>query len=203
MKPASTSHRRLLLMISLALTAAGCRNENPSDVQPELPADQTIVSEGVLVEVSAPDDQAPLPPAADLIIPGADQAHQKEIEEIEKKNTVTLEEIEATLYFGFDQASLSSEEMYDLKALSVQLKKLPNVAILIEGHTDERGPAIYNKDLGMRRAKSVADYLEAQGIKKSQMKLRSYGSERPAVTGYNKETWARNRRVELTVVAAG
>ena len=178
----------MVLAVAVALAAAGCRNENPADVQPELPADQVIGEEGVLVEISG--DQLASQP---IVIPGEDA--------LEKTDSAVLEEIDATFYFGFDQDSLGSAEILDLKALAEDLGKLPGT-IMIEGHTDERGPARYNKGLGLRRARAVAGVLEQNGIDKARIQLTSYGSERPAVTGYNERSWAKNRRVELTLVSA-
>ena len=199
MRPVTNS--RLVFLMAVALSAAGCRNEKTSDVQPDVPAEQVVVAEGILVEEPS-DPVPPPPPASDLVIPGADQAHLKEIEAIERKNTVSIEEIQATFYFGFDKAALGTIEKQDLKALSSEFKKRPGT-IVIDGHADERGSGHYNKALGLRRAKAVAGYLEQLGIDKSRIKLNSYGSDKPAISGYNKETWAKNRRAELVFISEG
>jgi peptidoglycan-associated lipoprotein len=41
------------------------------------------------------------------------------------------------------------------------------------------------------------------GVKSSQIRLVSYGAERPAATGNSDEDYAKNRRVELVYEALG
>ena len=66
---------------------------------------------------------------------------------------------------------------------------------MLQGHTDERGTREYNLGLGERRAKAVERFLSVQGVSPSQLEVVSYGEERPAVSGYNEDAYAQNRRV--------
>lgn len=80
------------------------------------------------------------------------------------------------------------------------LKHSPNVAILLEGHTDERGGEEYNLALGDRRARSVAAALLRGGVNPWQVVgVISRGELKPAVHGNNPRAWAANRRVEIMV----
>ena len=83
-----------------------------------------------------------------------------------------------------------------LDAQAVALRN-SNVAIVLEGHADERGSREYNLALGERRAKAVADYLAIQGISRSRIEVVSFGEERPVALRSNSEDYALNRRVEL------
>ena len=67
----------------------------------------------------------------------------------------------------------------------------------MEGHADERGTREYNLALGERRADAVRRVLLANGVAASQIKVVSYGEERPAALGHNEDAWALNRRAEL------
>jgi peptidoglycan-associated lipoprotein len=69
--------------------------------------------------------------------------------------------------------------------------------MLIEGHTDERGGREYNLALGQRRAEAVVRALALLGVPDSQTEAVSYGEERPAASGNDEGTWAKNRRAEL------
>ena len=72
--------------------------------------------------------------------------------------------------------------------------------IRVEGHTDDRGSDEYNIALGQRRAQSVRSYLGNLGFSSGSIKTVSYGEEQPNDRGQNEAAWARNRRVEITIV---
>ena len=104
-------------------------------------------------------------------------------------------QLENVFYFDYDQASLGSDVRASLDAQAAALRN-SNVAIVLEGHADERGSREYNLALGERRAKAVADYLAIQGISRARIVV-SFGEERPVGLRSNSEDYALNRRVEL------
>ena len=71
--------------------------------------------------------------------------------------------------------------------------------IEVHGHSDERGSEAYNQSLSTRRAASVIDYLVGQGVDRSRLRAKGFGSSRPAVLGTGKSAWSRNRRVEFVI----
>ena len=71
------------------------------------------------------------------------------------------------------------------------------LTIVIEGHADDRGTREYNLALGQRRAESVADYLESNGINRTRLSIISYGEENPVDASSNEAAWSKNRRVEI------
>ncbi|CAM3952511.1 peptidoglycan-associated lipoprotein Pal [Roseateles saccharophilus] len=101
------------------------------------------------------------------------------------------------IYFDFDSDVVKEEYrgLVDLHAR--RLKAKPQAALMLEGHTDERGGREYNLALGQRRAESVAKSLTLLGTAANQVEAVSFGKERPAVQGSTEEAWAKNRRVEL------
>jgi peptidoglycan-associated lipoprotein len=105
-------------------------------------------------------------------------------------------QLENVFYFDYDQASLGSDVRASLDAQAAALRN-SNVAIVLEGHADERGSREYNLALGERRAKAVADYLAIQGISRARIEVVSFGEERPVALRSNSEDYALNRRVEL------
>ena len=105
-------------------------------------------------------------------------------------------QLENVFYFDYDQASLGSDVRASLDAQAAALRN-SNVAIVLEGHADERGSREYNLALGERRAKAVADYLVIQGISRARIEVVSFGEERPVALRSNSEDYALNRRVEL------
>ncbi|WP_440996288.1 peptidoglycan-associated lipoprotein Pal [Arhodomonas sp. SL1] len=100
-------------------------------------------------------------------------------------------------YFEFDSSQLSPEDVETLTDHAEYLATHPEVSVIIEGHTDERGSREYNLALGERRAQSVADVLTLNGAAGDQVSVVSYGEEKPANPGHNEDAWAENRRAEL------
>jgi peptidoglycan-associated lipoprotein len=103
--------------------------------------------------------------------------------------------------FSYDDSNLASKYLPSANAQAVYLKNHPGARVLIAGHTDERGSREYNVALGERRANTVADILRMAGVERQQVRVVSYGKERPANYGHDDSSHAQNRRVELTYEA--
>ena len=102
-----------------------------------------------------------------------------------------------TIYFEFDSAKLTSESIDILETHGNFVAGNGEVAVRLEGHTDERGSREYNIALGDRRAQSVRRVLLFQGASSDQVETISYGEEKPVASGHDEESWSKNRRVEL------
>ena len=109
------------------------------------------------------------------------------------------EKVGARVYFDTDKHTLASESRATLKKQARWLARHPDLDVVIEGHTDERGTREYNLALGERRANSARNYLIALGVSADRIETVSYGKERPAAMGSNPQAWAKNRRA-VTVV---
>jgi len=107
-----------------------------------------------------------------------------------------------TVYFGFDDSSLTPEARNTLEADRQCLRQRGDPAITVAGHTDERGTTEYNLALGQRRAESVRKYLTGLGADGSKIRVVSHGKERPADPGHDESAWAKNRRAEIAAGAA-
>jgi peptidoglycan-associated lipoprotein len=102
-----------------------------------------------------------------------------------------------TVYFEFDQATLSDPAKETLVRNAEWLRSNANARVQVEGNADERGTNEYNLALGERRAAAVKAYLSSLGIDGSRLVVISYGEERPAESGHGEESWAKNRRVDF------
>jgi outer membrane protein OmpA-like peptidoglycan-associated protein len=69
----------------------------------------------------------------------------------------------------------------------------------VAGHTDSTGAAAYNQQLSERRANSVAQCLESQGLPNNRVVTVSAGETRPVADNSTPEGHQANRRVELTL----
>lgn len=72
--------------------------------------------------------------------------------------------------------------------------------IQVVGHTCDLGTEAYNQDLSERRARSVVEYLTAQGIDAGQIDWRGEGETEPRFPNDGERNRSRNRRVEITFV---
>jgi peptidoglycan-associated lipoprotein len=105
----------------------------------------------------------------------------------------------ATVYFDFNDFSLSEQAKSSLAQNAAWLMNNPGRDVIIEGHCDERGTDEYNIALGERRANSAKRYLISLGVNAAQLSTISFGEERPSVQGYTEDAWAKNRRAEFVV----
>jgi peptidoglycan-associated lipoprotein len=100
------------------------------------------------------------------------------------------------LYFDFDRAAIRGDAKATLDEDARVLATHHPKAIVVEGHCDERGTSAYNLVLGERRARSVKSYLEALGVKYD-VKVVSFGKEKPICSEQNEACWQKNRRAHL------
>ena len=103
-----------------------------------------------------------------------------------------------TVYFDYDSFEVRAEYTTTLEANARYLKANPNRRLALEGHTDERGGREYNLALGQKRAEAVRRSMSLLGVSEAQMEPVSFGEEKPAAFGFDEESFAKNRRVELT-----
>lgn len=104
------------------------------------------------------------------------------------------------IFFEFDQYTLTAEARKVLSDNAEYLKNNPEVKVLIEGHTDERGSDEYNLALGEKRAMAVKNYMTSLGVEPDRLSVISYGEELPLDPGHGEEAWSRNRRAEFKPV---
>ena len=100
-------------------------------------------------------------------------------------------------FFDYDKASIRDDARSALSSTAEFLRSYPSVAIVIEGHCDERGSTEYNVALGDRRSDAAKDFLVSQGVTPDHIQTVSYGKERPFCTQENESCWQENRRAHF------
>jgi outer membrane protein OmpA-like peptidoglycan-associated protein/tetratricopeptide (TPR) repeat protein len=108
-----------------------------------------------------------------------------------------------TIYFDFDKSMLRSVHKTELERTAIMLKRMPNLMLYIEGHTDQRGADAYNQKLSERRSQVVKEYLTKRGVESNRMDYKWFGETKP-VHDCNEVTCTPamhqlNRRTELWV----
>ena len=101
------------------------------------------------------------------------------------------------IYFDYDRYDLRAEDKSAIDANAAFLKAHPSIRFTIEGHCDERGSTDYNLALGDNRANSARSALVSAGIPASQIKVISFGKEKPFCSESNESCWQQNRRAHF------
>lgn len=109
-------------------------------------------------------------------------------------------EITEKVYFDSNKAAIQERSFKLLDDVAALLVANPSVAtVVIEGHTDDRGEAEYNKSLSQRRAEAVKTYLVDKGVAEGRLVPEGFGEERPAQPNTTAAGREANRRVEFLI----
>jgi outer membrane protein OmpA-like peptidoglycan-associated protein len=108
--------------------------------------------------------------------------------------------IREQVQFAYNSARILNASDTLLEAVKQILVDHPEIKkVSVEGHTDNRGSAVYNKGLSNRRAKSVVDWLVKRGIDRGRLSSTGFGLERPIDSNDTEEGRQNNRRVEFHI----
>ena len=106
------------------------------------------------------------------------------------------------ILFDVGKATLKPASQLSVAKLAGILMVFSHMDLSIEGYTDSTGSADLNMRLSMDRARSVYEFLMAQGISNSRMKYQGFGPENPVAPNDTETNRARNRRVEVVLTQA-
>lgn len=79
------------------------------------------------------------------------------------------------------------------------MERVPDMKLMIIGHTDKTADAAYNMKLSQERAQSMKDYLVAQGADPSKLMTKGMGETDPIADNATEQGRFRNRRIEFVV----
>ncbi|HEX9851506.1 MAG TPA: OmpA family protein [Woeseiaceae bacterium] len=102
--------------------------------------------------------------------------------------------------FATDSSDLSPAFFDVLTSVSKVLKEFDKTVVEVAGHTDSTGSDAYNQSLSERRAGSVAQYLQSQGVTSQRLITVGMGEARPVADNGSTDGRQANRRVEITMV---
>lgn len=110
--------------------------------------------------------------------------------------------IEMNVQFKTNSAEVTPNSEMEIKALADFLNQFKDTSVIVEGHTDDRGKASYNKRLSQLRADAVrAKLTEQYGVDANRIRSVGYGESNPIASNDTVEGRAANRRVVATVEA--
>ena len=107
------------------------------------------------------------------------------------------------LLFSSGSDQLRPEGEQAVLRIAQALAKMKTARLVIEGHSDDvpvqRGPFKSNWDLSASRAISVLEALEANGVPREWMSVKSYADTHPVAGATVDESRAKSRRVVVRV----
>lgn len=177
---------RITSISALALFLAACSSTPPATAPtaPAAPAPVATAPAPATTPAPAKTEAAPaqMPKAAALA------PHLDPNSDISKNRSV---------FFEFDQFVIREQDKSVITLQGKYLASAPDLKAVVEGNADERGSKEYNLALGDKRAQAVVKALKTQGARDNQLEAVSFGEDKPAATGHDEASWAKNRRADI------
>lgn len=106
----------------------------------------------------------------------------------------------ALIYFPYksDERISNPNITAYLDQLAEKLKS-DGTTVRIVGHTDSKGSAAYNKQLGMQRSIAIKSVLTSKGVNASKIQAESMGEEQPMESNDTEKGRQKNRRTEIII----
>jgi len=171
-------------------------------------AKKTIVTDGTTIEDQAKVEAEAAAAAAAKVLAEQERIKSQELQDqMAKEQALKEAKILAAknrfsnqnIHFEFDSAQLSSMAKQLIEEKAEWLGANSGVAVIVEGHCDERGTTDYNIALGERRAIVVKNYLVNLGISGSRLTTVSFGEEKPLDPAANEAAYRKNRRAQFVI----
>ena len=130
------------------------------------------------------------------------------IEELKKRNIEARETSRGVavnlpnVNFQFDSADLTSDGRSKVNQIASIIKRdAPDRRITVEGHASRESAAqeAYNQRLSERRANTVADELERNGVNGKNLSSQGLGTRAPIASNDTESGRQQNRRVEVVI----
>jgi len=134
--------------------------------------------------------------------------NQALIDELKKRNIEARETSRGvavnlpSVNFQFDRAELTPEGRDRVDQIASIVKRdAPDRRLSVEGHASRESAAqeAYNQRLSERRAQTVADALERDGLANSRISAQGLGTHSPIASNDTEEGRRQNRRVEVVI----
>ncbi len=105
----------------------------------------------------------------------------------------------ADLLFQDNHSNLRPEAGEILDSIAADLRAYPGAVVRVAGHSDAIGDPAANRELSLRRARAVAQYLADRLEGPYRWVAAGFGSSRPIAPGDDPASHQRNRRIEIAI----
>ena len=104
------------------------------------------------------------------------------------------------VFFDTDATSMKAGAVSSLEVIAEAIKSSPAASIVnVVGHSDDSGKPDYNERLAEARARTVSAYLASRGISMDQIRVKSFGAQRPIASNSLEAGRQLNRRVDIYI----
>ena len=130
-------------------------------------------------------------------VPGA------EVERIDEAIVVTFDENKGGgIYFATNKYNINNSSQQTLDKLARVFNEYKDTNILVVGHTDSTGDENYNMTLSKNRAYAVSNYFKnTNGVNASRLNVNWFGESKPMSNNSTASGRAKNRRVNIVILA--
>jgi len=106
-----------------------------------------------------------------------------------------------TVQFGVSKAMLTRSDEQMLDEFAQQIAQQRHYIVVVQGFTDDTGPAEYNNQLSRRRADAVIQYLASKhNVPPYRVYIIGLGEHNPVAANKNAAGRAKNRRVDVQLL---
>ena len=104
------------------------------------------------------------------------------------------------VFFDADATTIRAGAVANLEVITESIRSSPAAVIVnVIGNSDDSGTPDYNERLAEARARAVSGYLASRGISMDQIRVRSFGSQRPIASNTTDVGRQLNRRVDIYI----
>lgn len=104
------------------------------------------------------------------------------------------------IFFNYGEHKLQPESYPELKRIAKVIRSKDSVQVQIAGHTDSIGSKKENRNLSIKRARSVKEHLVSLGCREDKLITKGYGESKPLVSNKSERGRRINRRVTLKFI---
>ncbi len=182
--------RKITVVLVLLLLAACSSTPKTDSSQVTQPKEATKSSPATA------DSAAKITPASSSDIPASSSdIEAKRLADEARRLAAELKALQnKSVYFDFDKYVVKPEYMDVIRQQAEFIKARKNDIVTLEGNADERGSGEYNLALGDKRANAARKNLELLGVSATQIRVVSFGEEKPRLSCHEEKCWQENRR---------
>jgi outer membrane protein OmpA-like peptidoglycan-associated protein len=119
------------------------------------------------------------------------------VERNQNKVKQIVADMTESLYFDLAKFDLRDESIERLDRKVAQMKKYPNMTVVLVGHTCDLGSNILNNELSYNRSLTARNYMIRKGIRASRIDIVSMGKHHPDYPNNSEANRELNRRVDF------
>lgn len=109
-------------------------------------------------------------------------------------------QLPGSILFDFDSSEIRADAARTLGEVARVVRSYAQRPVRIDGHTDSIASDDYNRSLSERRARSVVEWLVANGVERPLLTAAGQGETKPVASNDTAGGRQLNRRVEIVIV---